>query len=527
VPFRTLFLLLIVATAGVLAWRSGVFGGEDGRPAAGEGGAPAQGRDGKGDGKKGGSPGPADSPTGGSPTGSSPSPTEAGVFTPAPLNDAFPGLVTFRGNATRSYYGEGPLPEDPEVLWEYPRSGGMCSESANIDGTRVWCGTGWTGQPNVIEREDGTLEIRFGAYDTHYHFLDGKTGEELMPDLDTGDLAKGSASSDAEGYPLYYAGSRDDLFRVVATDRKEPTVLWEIHSETSVPDPRWNDDWDGAALQIGDYLFEGSEASWFYIIKLNRSYDEEGLVQVDPEVVFTAPAWDAQLLQDLGDDSVSIENSVALHDGVVYFANSGGLVVGYDVSGLLAGDESFEPERVFRFWMGDEVDATIVIDEEGYLYVGRHFSYNIQTRDTTRAQEVGALAKLDPRNPEDPLVWGVDFGGTGPDGGLLGTVGLYDGVVWAPGYDGEILALDQQTGKQIGSIDVQGPLYGSPVIIDHQLVIGDCSGTLHNFDVSNPRRPKELWTVELEGCIESTPAVWKGMLWLGARGGKFYAIGDA
>ena len=39
--------------------------------------------------------------------------------------------------------------------------------------------------------------------------------------------------------------------------------------------------------------------------------------------------------------------------------------------------------------------------------------------------------------------------------------------------------------------------------------------------------PNELWSVKLDGCIESTPAVWHGMLWVGARGGKFYGIGDA
>jgi PQQ-like domain len=32
--------------------------------------------------------------------------------------------------------------------------------------------------------------------------------------------------------------------------------------------------------------------------------------------------------------------------------------------------------------------------------------------------------------------------------------------------------------------------------------------------------------VQLDGCIESTPAVWKGRIYVGARGGKFYAIGD-
>jgi hypothetical protein len=38
--------------------------------------------------------------------------------------------------------------------------------------------------------------------------------------------------------------------------------------------------------------------------------------------------------------------------------------------------------------------------------------------------------------------------------------------------------------------------------------------------------PRELWTVTLEGCIESTPAVWKGRIFVGTRAGRFYAMGD-
>ena len=33
--------------------------------------------------------------------------------------------------------------------------------------------------------------------------------------------------------------------------------------------------------------------------------------------------------------------------------------------------------------------------------------------------------------------------------------------------------------------------------------------------------------MKLGGCIESTPAVWKGRIYVGARGGRFYAIGDS
>src|SRR5207244_11620304 len=99
---------------------------------------------------------------------------------PGPINTAFPGITTFRGNATRDWYGKGPLPKHPEVLWRYPSSGGMCASSTDNHGTRTWCGTGWTGQPNVIASKKGrAVEVRFGAYDDRYHFLDATTGQPL------------------------------------------------------------------------------------------------------------------------------------------------------------------------------------------------------------------------------------------------------------------------------------------------------------------------------------------------------------
>jgi outer membrane protein assembly factor BamB len=67
----------------------------------------------------------------------------------------------------------------------------------------------------------------------------------------------------------------------------------------------------------------------------------------------------------------------------------------------------------------------------------------------------------------------------------------------------------------------------SPVPVDGQILVGDCNGVLHDYDISDPsKKPKELWTVQLEGCIESTPAAWDGMIWVGSRGGAMYGIGD-
>jgi hypothetical protein len=203
---------------------------------------------------------------------------------------------------------------------------------------------GWTGQPNVIVHRTGTIEIREGAYDDDYHFWNGVTGRPLRPDLHTGDLAKGSATSDSDGYPLYYGGSRDNYLRVITMDRARPTVLWSVNAH-NVPNLIWNDDWDAAPLQIGGYLLEGGENSWFYVIRLHRHYNANGLVEVDPKIVTLVPGWDVNLGEEVHDQDISIEDSVAFFKGVVYFSNGGGLVQGWDISDILRGGHRYH--RVF------------------------------------------------------------------------------------------------------------------------------------------------------------------------------------
>jgi hypothetical protein len=398
----------------------------------------------------------------------------------------------------------------------------MCSTSADQFGARVWCGTGWTGQPNVIVHDDGTIEIREGAYDGRYHFMDGRSGSPVRPDLVTGDLAKGSATSDPDGYPLYYAGSRDNLFRIVAMDRPTPTVLWSIDSETTVSQPLWNNDWDGAALVIGDYLLEGCENGWFYVVRLNRDYDANGKVVVDPKIVATIPGFDDRLLSDIGDHEVSIENSVSFRDGVAYFANSGGLVQGWDISDVLAGGTKYH--RVFRFWTGDDTDASVVIDERGDLYVASEYQ-----RFNERSQVLGQLMKLDPSKPKAPIVWSIPATEIGFEGagGSWSTPALHGDYVYFTTAAGRVLEVSRKSGKIVWELQIGAPAIGSPVVVDDVLIQGDCTGALYAWDLSKPwKEPPRLWAMQFPGCVESTPAVWHGWLYVGTRAGQLYGIAD-
>ncbi len=423
------------------------------------------------------------------------------------------GLLTFRGNPTRTFYGEGPIPEQPEIIWRFPDSP-MCSPSSSGGEVITWCGTGWTGQPSIFEK-DGRIWTAFGAYSRAIHVLDADTGERILPDFPTGDIIKGSVTIDPDGFPLLYTGSRDNFYRVIALDRDEQVELWKL-SASAVSPTLWNNDWDGAGLIIDDHLFIGGENSQFHIVKLNRGYDPDGLVSVDPELVFNAPGWDDELIGAVG-RNVSIENSVAISGNTVYFANSGGLVQGWDITGLTDG---VEPTRVFRYWAGDDIDASIVIDDEGMLYVGVEYE-----RGTERSRTEGQVIKLDPSRPDDPRVWGVD---ARPrlDSGVWATPGIVRDLIIVPTDTGEILGIDRATGEVRWRKQLPGPTWSSPVIVDDVWIEGDCSGVLHGFDVSDTTiDPPELWSVELGGCIESTPAVWRGHIVVGTRSGYVYGIG--
>lgn len=429
-----------------------------------------------------------------------------------PWGDAVRGVLTFRGSPTRTWYGRGPVPTQPSVRWTYPQQP-MCSLSSDLEGEREWCGTGWTGQPAVWER-GGRLLVAFGAYDRNVHLLDAVDGSPIVAPFPTGDLIKGSLTVDPDGHPLIYVGSRDNRLRVLSFDTGALVEQWALDAQAIQPRV-WNDDWDGAPIVIDDYMFVGGENSNFHVVRLNRGYGADGRVTVAPEVLAIEPGWDPELRSAVG-DNVSIESSVTIVDDIAYTANSGGLIVGWDLAPVRDGGP---PERVFRFWTGDDTDATVVVDDEGFLYAASEYE-----RGNARSQSVGQIIKLDPRRPDDPIVWSVPAR-SGIGTGIWATLAVHRDIVIVPTADGRVLGLDRGSGETRWTLRLPGPLWSSPVVVDGVLIQGDCGGRLHGFDLS-VEPPQTLWTAAVGGCIESTPVVWDGRIWVGTRGGHFHMLAD-
>jgi outer membrane protein assembly factor BamB len=191
---------------------------------------------------------------------------------------------------------------------------------------------------------------------------------------------------------------------------------------------------------------------------------------------------------------------------------------GWDVASLRTVPGT--PPPWFRYGVGAAAAGSVVADADGYLYVGVEHE-----RNNARSNDVGQLLKIDPRQPDAPVVWAVKDEGSNKSGTWSTAAVLDDTVIW-PTRPGTIFGLDRATGAVRWQLDLPAPLMGSPVVVDHVWLQGDCDGVLHAFDVSDPHvQPPELWSVRLGGCIEATPAVWKGRIYVGTRAGFEYALG--
>lgn len=431
---------------------------------------------------------------------------------------AVEGLTMFRGSPTRTWYGKGPLPQNPKVEWKYPEKP-MCSFSKSLNENKEWCGSGWTGQPVVWERPDGITEVIFGAYDGAVHFVNAQNGKDTRPAFQTGDIIKGSVTLDPDGFPLLYFGSRDNKLRILSLDQDIPTEIWALNADEVIG--KWNNDWDGNPVVIDDILFEGGENSWFFAIKLNRQLGVNGKVSVNPNIIFKIAGWTDELIKNIGDEMVSIESSVVFYGERVYFVNSGGRVVGLDISNINKGLAPI----VFDYWVGDDADATMIVDEKGMLYVSVELE-----RFTERSAELGQFIKLNPYEKENPFIWGIQIPkGEMPVGGIWATPAIGGNYLYVATHSGKLLTVEKETGNITNEDFIGTHAWSSPAIIDNSLLVATCyPGTLRIYSLVNPDKPKlgKAMSLPSGSCIESTPAVWKGQIFVGARDGYFYSFAD-
>ena len=100
-------------------------------------------------------------------------------------------------------------------------------------------------------------------------------------------------------------------------------------------------------------------------------------------------------------------------------------------------------------------------------------------------------------------------------------------MVYVPTNEGFIKGIDRTTGALVWEKKLQGPVWSSPAVVDELLILPDCVGTIHAWDVSDPTiDPPEVWTANTTWCTESTVAIWDGLMVVGDRKGRVWAFTD-
>ena len=111
--------------------------------------------------------------------------------------------------------------------------------------------------------------------------------------------------------------------------------------------------------------------------------------------------------------------------------------------------------------------------------------------------------------------------------GIWATPAIYEDLVIFPTDQGKVHGIDRITGDIRWTLELSGKAWSSPAIVDGVMVLGDCSGQLRAFDLSDTSiAPPQLWRVRTEGCIEATAVIWEGAVYAGSRDGYLYAFRD-
>ena len=134
-------------------------------------------------------------------------------------------------------------------------------------------------------------------------------------------------------------------------------------------------------------------------------------------------------------------------------------------------------------------------------------------------------------NPESGQIWhygGIDSDGsvTGEEEGLIfrrtmSTVAVTDGRLYAADLSGFLHCLDYETGQRKWIHDTFAAVWGSPMVVDGHVLLGDEDGELVILKAGDTEQ--ELSTLQFDSAIYSTPPIANGTLFVSDRS-QLYAF---
>lgn len=491
----------------------------------------------------------------------------ASVFFKDPVDyQTVPGILTFRGNQFRNCAAWGNVPTGATTLeqaWEYNNIGSMASSSWDFS----WSGTGWTGQPLVIQWSDdvrkimnlypdkkakeGLIEVIQVAMDGKIYFFDLEDGKPTREPISVGFTIKGTPCVDPRGYPILYVGQGDNN----GADKKVGFRIFSLidysllYYQNGMDSRAHRTTWgacDSSPIvnAESDTLLYPNENGMIYTVKLNTTFDAaSGALSINPENVVYRFLIDGLSGKDLG-----IESSMAIYDHFGYFSDNTGNLICIDLNTL---------KMVWVRQLDDDSDVTPVIEEEN----GRVFLYTGTEVDWQRTDVLNYLGdsytyKIDAMTGEE--IWQTSAScytkngedkGDDVNGGMLGTpiVGkksISDLVIFSycmtnGTYSGNrMVAYYKDTGDTAWTYEMNQYSWSSPVDCydadgNAYIVICDSVGQIHLVNGKTGQRITFLQTIRNFGTdnesksglnMESSPIVYNDLIVIGSRAGSVFGV---
>ena len=472
-----------------------------------------------------------------------------------------PGVLTFRGNNFRSSAAFGLVDIPQKIMaqvWERP-VGSLASSSWSF----TWTGTGWTGQPDIVQwdwdvqqmmnlypdkkAKHGLKEVIYATMDGNIYFFDLDDGKDTRPPIHVGASIKGTPAIDPRGYPILYVGQGD--FQPPSSSIHE--IGYRIYSlidqkllyfQNGIDQRSYRPSWgacDSSPIVDAntDTLIYPNENGMIYTLKLNTVFDRtKTTLTIDPESVayryrsdITTPTWEG------------IESSACFYGHYAFFSDNAGALNCMDLDTMT---------HLWTLPQGDDSDATPTLDERnGVLSLYSGTEVGQQSTQTGDWKGTAFLYRVDALSGKvvwktTMTTWTKTDANMGNDikGGIIGSpvVGkgkMADLVVYSFSmttgiYSGDsLVAFNKDTGAVVWTYKMKYYSWSSPVDIydaagNPYLVIYDSHSQIHLLDgmtgapLDVLQLEKGLGTSKAtnSGNIESSPAIFGNQLVIGTRG---------
>lgn len=474
-------------------------------------------------------------------------------------------VASLFGGATRNGYPTGAAPRALRLVWKLRLGEGSTQRKPDNKLVR-WKGSGWTGQPTLVE-DEGRTWLLLGAYDHKLHRIDAETGKvawkATWPDVikGTNTVVADPADPSSAKQAIVVSGSRRGWDLDVGDPRIAPlkavsfdtgTELWRL------PVPKtanYSQDVDSSPLWYQGALYCAVESGYVYKLDPFRTEVVDGITQ--PVILARSPrlytSADVKAHPDTGGANVAIEASPSALGDRIFITSGSGHVYALDSRTL---------KVVWDFKTGSDIDGTPVVTRDGHLLV---------TIEKQYISQPGGVYELDPTKPaEKAVVWYFPLPTRGIsewEGGSVGSVATNDAgndgsrprMAAFTGVDGsvrvvsrDVMSTRTSNGPGPGGAapvprevfrDAIGGSISTPVFAGDRMVAVGFDKKVHLYEftfapakksargaVPSPDgrwwmiKTREVDTFTAGASIESVPLVYGGRVYIGCRDGYLYCL---